>query len=262
MFGAALVPESQSGRHADPLPRAGQSHATAFENWTKFGQTLISQRISMIEALAQVRSMAARNRRAPATRPAETFLPAASRSTTVQAAVQDGNVKPSNRHLVRPVRAPFTVQADGQLMTARQVRGPDCGVPQRRAGARSRTSARRATAWRTTKVAAWFINSNLTTRAIVLAVQRQPGMNTVAGREGREETAAIPCKATAAIRHALGAVRTAHPDPALRRRRAVSTLLLTLGLVVVVIFIFLRSFTATVIPSLALPMSIIARSRP
>src|SRR5204863_10098097 len=35
------------------------------------------------------------------------------------------------------------------------------------------------------------------------------------------------------------------------------TMLLTLGLVVMVIFLFLRNFSATIIPSLALPFSIV-----
>ena len=39
------------------------------------------------------------------------------------------------------------------------------------------------------------------------------------------------------------------------------TLWLTFGLVVVVIFIFLRNFTATLIPSLTLPVTIVAHLR-
>ena len=45
-------------------------------------------------------------------------------------------------------------------------------------------------------------------------------------------------------------------DPGLGQRRQF-TLLLTVVLVVMVIFLFLRNLSATVIPSLALPMSII-----
>ncbi len=102
------------------------------------------------------------------------------------------------------------------------------------------------------KSAAWFNGS----RAIVLAVQRQPGANTVdvAGR----------------VRTVMASLRQLLPasvDLQLRSDRSESirasltdvkfTLFLTLALVVLVIFLFLRNLSATVIPSLALPFSLV-----
>ena len=102
------------------------------------------------------------------------------------------------------------------------------------------------------KVASWFNN----TRAIGLAVQRQPGANVV--------------EVVDSIKKILPALQSQIPpsvnldilfDRTQSIRESVEdvqfTLFLTLCLVVLVIFLFLRNFSATVIPSLALPMSII-----
>ena len=94
------------------------------------------------------------------------------------------------------------------------------------------------------------------TRAIVLAIQRQPGTNTV--------------EVVDAIRALLPTFRAQLPaavaldtlyDRSQTIRASVAdvkfTLLLTICLVVMVIFLFLRNLSATIIPSLALPMSVV-----
>ncbi len=93
-------------------------------------------------------------------------------------------------------------------------------------------------------------------RAIVLAIQRQPDANTVAVVDS--------------IRARLPAYRTQIPaaikmqvlnDRSISIRAAVEdvqiTLLIAIGLVVLVIFLFLRSIPATIIPALAVPVSLI-----
>ena len=93
-------------------------------------------------------------------------------------------------------------------------------------------------------------------RAIVLAIQRQPGTNTV--------QVADRVKATvASLRDQIPAsieINTLY-DRSVSIRQSVDdvqlTLLVTLALVVMVIFLFLKNLSATVIPSLALPFSII-----
>ncbi|MEP6918443.1 MAG: efflux RND transporter permease subunit, partial [Acidobacteriota bacterium] len=100
--------------------------------------------------------------------------------------------------------------------------------------------------------ASWFNG----TPAIYLAIARQPGTNTV------EVVDAIK-----ALLPELQAQLPASLDLAIRSDRSVSiresvddvkfTLLLTVFLVVMVIFLFLRNLSATIIPSLALPFSIV-----
>jgi HAE1 family hydrophobic/amphiphilic exporter-1 len=102
------------------------------------------------------------------------------------------------------------------------------------------------------KWAAWFNGE----RGVQLAVQKQPGVNTVAVVERlrsvlpgfiRQLPAGMELKVvydrTESIRASV--------------RDVEFSLLLALCLVVLVIFVFLRNLSATVIPSLALPMSIV-----
>ena len=102
------------------------------------------------------------------------------------------------------------------------------------------------------KVAAWYIDE----RAIILAVQRQPGTNTV-------EVADAVKKLLPKFRSQLPAAVSLHIlfDRSESIRESVRdvkfTLLFALCLVVLVIFLFLRKVSATLIPSVAMPLSII-----
>jgi HAE1 family hydrophobic/amphiphilic exporter-1 len=95
------------------------------------------------------------------------------------------------------------------------------------------------------------------TRAIVLAVQRQPDANTVevVNRVRAmlpQFRAQLPAEASiVTLNDRSTSIRAAVNDVQL-------TLLLTIALVVLVIFMFLRRATATLIPVLAVPISIIA----
>src|SRR6202142_1603274 len=102
------------------------------------------------------------------------------------------------------------------------------------------------------KVATWFNDA----RAIVLAIQRQPDANTV--------------EVVDMVRNKLPAMRAQVPpaiqmqplfDRSLSIRAAVSdvqeTLAIAITLVIMVIFLFLRKVSATIIPALAVPVSLI-----
>src|SRR5262249_25630432 len=102
----------------------------------------------------------------------------------------------------------------------------------------------------------WSIAENQNERAIMLAIQRQPGTNTV--------------QVVDRVKKLLPTFREQIPpsvkltllaDRSESIRESVNDVKLTLGLtmclVVLVIFLFLRNVSATVIPSLALPISVI-----
>lgn len=106
------------------------------------------------------------------------------------------------------------------------------------------------------KAAGWFYKKGENRRAIILAIQRQPGANTVATVQAIKEILptfqkSLPAAITLdvlydrseSIRHSILDVQF--------------TLLLAAFLVVLVILLFLRNLSATVIPALALPISVI-----
>ncbi len=91
---------------------------------------------------------------------------------------------------------------------------------------------------------------------VVLAIQKQPGTNTIQVVEDIQKTLPAFKKTLPA-----GADLNVIYDRSQSIRESVSdvkfSLVLALALVVMVIFVFLRNVSATVIPSLALPMSIV-----
>jgi HAE1 family hydrophobic/amphiphilic exporter-1 len=98
-------------------------------------------------------------------------------------------------------------------------------------------------------------------RAISLSVQKQPGTNVVAGRRRGEGAAAGVPRAAAAVDHARHPQRPVDRHPRIGARDIKITLLLTIALAVLVIFLFLRNISATIIPSLTLPVSLVATFR-
>ncbi len=102
------------------------------------------------------------------------------------------------------------------------------------------------------KSVSWFNGA----RAVVLAIQRQPGTNTVEVVNGvRSLLPRLESQIPASV-----SIDTLY-DRSVSIRASVDdvkfTLLLTIALVVMVIFLFLRNVSATIIPSFALPMAII-----
>src|SRR5215469_5140010 len=94
-------------------------------------------------------------------------------------------------------------------------------------------------------------------RAIVLAIQRQPDANTVSVVDAvRERLPSYRAQVPAAVKMEV------LNDRSVSIRESVHdveiTLLIAISLVVLVIFLFLRSAAATIIPALAVPISLIA----
>ncbi len=103
------------------------------------------------------------------------------------------------------------------------------------------------------RVASWFNDA----RAVVLAIQRQPDANTV------EVVDSVKARLPQFRAQIPPSVRMETMlDRSISIRLAVydvqETLLIAFGLVILVIFLFLRSATATIIPALAVPISLIA----
>lgn len=102
------------------------------------------------------------------------------------------------------------------------------------------------------QVAAWFNNS----RAIVLAVQRQPGSNTLAViNEIKRLLPSFQKDLPASIKLSIVYDRSISIQAAVKEVK--HALLLAIILVTLVIFLFLRNVRATIIPTIAMPLSII-----
>jgi hydrophobic/amphiphilic exporter-1 (mainly G- bacteria), HAE1 family len=102
------------------------------------------------------------------------------------------------------------------------------------------------------QVASWFNGL----RAVVLAIHRQPGANTIAVvNEIRDLLPAYRAQVPAAINLEMLADRSVSIRDSVQDVEV--TLVIAIGLVVLVIFLFLRSVSATVIPALAVPVSLV-----
>ena len=101
-------------------------------------------------------------------------------------------------------------------------------------------------------IAGWFNNQ----RAIILAIQRQPGANVV---ETVDRVKAMLPVLQASIPPAIKVSIISDRTETIRASIAdvQFTLVLTVALVVMVIFLFLRNFWATVIPAVTVPLSLI-----
>ena len=222
----------------------------------EYGQTLIGQRLSMINGVAQVQVFGSQKYAVRLQVDPQKLFARGIALEDVTAAAQAANVNLPTGILYGPNRA-FTVQAAGQLQNAAQyddmIVAYGNGAP-----VRLRDVGRAVDSVENDKIAAWYVMSNRAQRAVVLAVLRQPGMNTVQVADDVKQILPqlqrqLPPENVARL-HVLY-------DRSIPIRRSADdaqfTLLLTLGLVVFVIFVFLRSLSATVIPSLALPMSVI-----
>jgi len=216
----------------------------------EYAETYLAQRISTITGVAQVQVFG-QQKYAVRVQVDPSVLAARGVSINeVQQAVASANVNQPTGTLYGKDRM-FAVQATGQLYDAKAFQSV---IVTYRNGNPVRLGevGRVIDSVQTDKVAAWFKDK----RGIVLAVQRQPGTNTI--------------EVVDAVKKLLPTFRTELPpsigldilyDRTVMIRASVAevefTLLLALALVVMVIFIFLRNIPATIIPSVALPMSIV-----
>jgi len=215
-----------------------------------YAENLLAQRISMINGVAQV-SVYGSQQYAVRIQVDPNKLAAYNLGIDqVELAVQQGNVNQPLGTLYGKHQA-FTVQANGQLNDAADFR-PMVVAYRNGNPVRLQELGHVLDSVQNNKVASWYNN----TRAIVLAVQRQPGANTVEVADNIQQMLPL-------FRQQIPAAVKLEVlfDRSQSIRESVAdvkhTLFLAICLVIMIIFVFLRNLSATVIPSLALPMSII-----
>src|SRR6185503_847843 len=247
-----IPPSYQKTNPADApiLTLALTSTEVPLSTLDEFGETTLAQRLSMVSGVAQVlvygaQKYAVRLQLDPAQLATRNIA-----LEDVANAVTQQNVNMPTGVLYGPKTA-LTVQATGQLDSASEfgnmIVAYRNGAPVHLAEIGKITDD-----VQNNKTAGWFNGE----RAIVLAIQRQPGTNTVDVANHVKTAleklkAEIPPSVEVSTLYDRSATIKASVDD------VTFTLELTLFLVVAVIFVFLRNWSATIIPSLALPMSII-----
>ncbi len=220
----------------------------------EYAETFLAQNISMVDGVAQVDVFGSQKFAVRIQLDPHELAVRGIGLDEVAGAIQAGNVNLPTGILYGPNKA-FAVLADGQLSRAKDYR-PLIVAYRNGAPVRLEELGSILDSVENNKVAAWYCTSNQVQRSIVLAVRRQPGKNTVEvvanvrkllGRLNAELPAAVSMEV---FIDASQSIKASYDDVRF-------TLLLTLVLVVLVIFIFLRNVSATLIPSLALPMSMV-----
>ncbi len=216
----------------------------------EYADTFMAQRISMVSGVAQVQIFGAQKYAVRVQLEPKALAARSIGIEEVASAIQRGNVNLPTGTLSGTHQA-FTIEASGKLNNAEAYR-PLIVAYRNGSPVRLGELAKVIDSVENNKIASWYNNE----RNIGLAIYRQPGTNTV--------------EVVDSIRKLLPGIRSQMPgsinlnilyDRSLSIRESVEdvkfTLFLTICLVVLVIFLFLRNLSATIIPSLALPMSII-----
>ncbi|HEY6839110.1 MAG TPA: efflux RND transporter permease subunit, partial [Geobacteraceae bacterium] len=220
----------------------------------EYADTVIAPRISMINGVAQVQVYGSQKYAVRVELDPRALATRKIGLDEVASALDRGNVNIPTGLLDGKNQA-FTIQASGQLYNAAAYR-PLIVAYRGGAPVRLQDIGTVTDSVENDRIAAWYNAKGKMTRAIVLAIQRQPGTNTIQVVDSIK--AQIPSfKSQLPASVDLNVLY----DRSQMIRESVAdvkfTLVLTIGLVIMVIFLFLRNLSATVIPSLALPLSII-----
>ena len=220
----------------------------------EYADTIMAQRISMVSGVAQVQIFGAKKYAIRIQLDPNALSSKGIGINEVEEAVNGANVNLPTGALYGPDKA-YTILATGQLYNAEAYKDV---IVAYRDGSPVRLSELGdiVDSIEDDKTAAWFVTKDFQERAVILAIQRQPGTNTVAVADAVKEV--IP-----SLKSYLPPTVSLNPlyDRSQSIRESMAevnfTMGLTLVLVVMVIFLFLRNVSATVIPSLALPLSIV-----
>ncbi|HEX4275284.1 MAG TPA: efflux RND transporter permease subunit [Bryobacteraceae bacterium] len=216
----------------------------------EYAETVMAQRISTVSGVSQVQVFGGQKYAVRIQLDPDALATRGIGVDEVQNAINQNNTNIPSGKLYGSKQA-FTIQSSGQLTNADQFRRMIVtyknGNP-----VRLGELGKVLDDVENNKVQAWLNDS----RTIILAINRQPGTNTVEVVDN--------------IKKLLPAFRTAIPpsismgiiyDRSTDIRDSINdvkfTLLLTICLVVMVIFLFLRNISATAIPGIAVPLSIV-----
>jgi len=216
----------------------------------EYADTFLAQRISMVSGVASVQVFGAQKYAVRVQVDPDALAAHQVGIDDVQRAIQESNVNLPTGKLYGAKQA-FTVESSGQLTNAAAYRPLVVewrnGVP-----LRLEQLANVVDGVEDDKTIAWFNG----TRGMILAISRQPGTNTV---EIAERIHALLPELRSAIPPSIDLVVAFDGSESIRGsiQDVEFTLILTIALVVMVIFLFLRTLSGTIIPGSAVVLSIV-----
>jgi HAE1 family hydrophobic/amphiphilic exporter-1 len=220
----------------------------------EYAETMMAQRISTVSGVAQVAVYGSQKFAVRVQVDPKKLASLGIGIDEVEKAVEQGNVNLPTGTLYGAHQA-FTVQSNGQLMDAAAYR-PLIVAYRNGSPVRLQELGQVIDGVQNDKVASWLVQKGSSRRSIGMAVLRQPGTNTVAVVDSiRQLLPSFRAQLPAAVN--LDIIYDRSESIRASVNDVKFTLFLTVCLVVLVIFLFLRSLSATIIPSMALPMSIV-----
>jgi len=215
----------------------------------EYAETQLAQRISTISGVAQVQVFGSQKYAVRIRSNPDQLAARGMGIDELQQAITQANVN-QPVGLIDGERQTFAIKDNGQLSNAAAYR-PLIVAWRNGAPVRLEEVATPIDSVENARIASW----NVDKRAIVLAIQRQPGANTIETVNSiKRILPSFQAKLPAAIE-----ITTLY-DRSISIRDAINdvqfTLVLAGFLVILVILLFLRNLSATVIPALALPISI------
>ncbi len=227
-----------------------QSDTLPMYQVNEYADTVLAQRISMVDGVSRVQVFGAQKYGVRVQVDPDKLAVHRIGIDEVRAAITSSNTNlPTGR--LDGDRQSYTIQSTGVLSNAAAYR-PIIVAWRNGTPVRLEQLANVIDSVDNPRLRGWFDDK----RAVILAVQKQPGTNTVEVVNGikallPEFMAAIP--PTVHLEIAFDASRSIRASI----RDVEFTLVLTICVVVLVIFLFLRNFRATLIPGAAVPFSII-----
>ena len=216
----------------------------------EYGQTLLAERISMVSGVSRVQIFGSQKYAVRVQVDPDALVSHDIGIDEVQRAIGQSNVNLPTGKLWGDKQA-FTVQSSGQLMNAAAYR-PMIVAYRNGNPVRLEQLGRVIDGVENDKAAAWANGE----RSVMLGVQRQPGANTVQVVDNVRKLLPVFQKEIPPSVH-LNIMFDASESIRKSIRDVEFTLILTICLVVMVIFLFLRNLSATVIPGVVVPLSVV-----
>ena len=219
-----------------------------------YAQTLIAPQVAALSGVAQVNVLGGQKYAVRVQVDPDRLRAQGIGINEIDQLLQNANVNLPTGQLFGPTGT-FTIRANGQLMTADAFRpvilGFHSGAP-----VRLHQVATVIDSVEDNHSASWLFDPDRERRAILVSVQKQPGSNTLAVIDSiKGLLPAIAAQLPPAIHLIQGTDRALSIRAAFKDIKI--TMAATLVLVVFVIYLFLQNASATLIPALALPFSIL-----